>query len=289
MSEYQYISDDDTFRSAVRAIESQDEPLVAVDIEAELNLHVYGERFCLLQMYDGRHAAVVDPVDVSPEAIKEFLENPDIKKIVYDAASDRTLLYKTHRILMSGLVDLKPAVELLEMEKQGLDSVLEAVLGIEPPASKKKFQQHNWTRRPIAEPALDYALRDVLFLFDLKERLFSRLADADKLGDWEVENEKRQSEVPDINRKPGVMRSRRFSRLSNRRQRAFERYYDIREGYAERLDVPPNNVIANNDLFSLAADKLAVDDVKPNRRIPYQVFESLRSELAAAVSEFPDE
>jgi ribonuclease D len=254
-------------------------PVVAADIEGESNLHHYGERFCLLQLYDGNRPAVVDPMSVSIEPIKSFLESESIGKLFYDAASDRTLLYKTHGILLRGTIDLKVAVELLDMEKQGLDSVLQEALGIDPPASKKKFQQYNWTKRPIAEEAVDYALRDVLYLFDLEEELFRRLEAAGKVDEFAAENARRDAIVPDLNRKPGVLRSRRFERLSKSRQRKFERLYGIREIYAERLDMPPNSVVANNDLFAVAAGKLALSDLRPNRRVPRKIFEELRTEM----------
>ncbi len=65
---------------------------MAADLEAEMNLHIYGEHFCLLQLYDGSRPAIVDPKSVSIDKIKAFLEDPAITKIFYDAASDRGLL-----------------------------------------------------------------------------------------------------------------------------------------------------------------------------------------------------
>lgn len=293
MQTYQHISDDSAFNRYLATAASgreggptppslgsaEPKPVIAADIEGESNLHHYGERFCLLQLYDGNRPAVVDPMSVSIDPIKSFLESASIGKLFYDAASDRTLLYKTHRILLRGTIDLKVAVELLDMKKQGLDSVLQEALGVEPPASKKKFQQYNWTKRPIAEEAIDYALRDVLSLFELEEELFRRLEAAGKVDEFAAENARRDAIVPDLNRKPGVLRSRRFERLSKRRQREFERLYKIREIYAERLDMPPNSVVANNDLFAMAAGTLALADLRPNRRVPGRIFEELRTEM----------
>ena len=287
MTAYEYIATADELsryldRSAANALSagsSAGGPNLAMDIEAELNLHVYGERFCLLQVYDGTHPAVVDPTTVSIESIKAVLEDSRIQKVLYDAASDRALLYKTHRILMRGVVDLKPAVELLEFEKQGLDSVLTAVLGVEPPASKRKFQQYNWTRRPIHRDAIEYALRDVLYLFDLRDALFARLEEAGKTGEYLAENAKRDEIVPDVDRKPGFLRSRRVERLTAGRRRELERLWAIREGYAERLDVPPNMVVANNDLLAIAAGKAALESLRAGGRVPRKLFEEMMEEM----------
>lgn len=301
MSDYQHITEDGVFEEFLDSLSGGDTTTapptdgdlppdetigeaelrpVAADIEAELNLHHYGERFCLLQLYDGRRAAIVDPLSVSVERIKAFLESRRVPKLFYDAASDRTLLYKTHRILLRGTVDLKVAVELLEMKKQGLDSVLESTLGLEPPASKKKYQQYDWTRRPIRREAIEYALRDVLYLYRLRDELFRRLAEQGLSREFVEENARRDAIVPDLNRKPGVLRSRRYERLSKRRQREFARLYDIRERYAERLDLPPNSVLSNNDLFAVAAEKLSFADLRPNRRVPPAEFDAMRREMA---------
>jgi ribonuclease D len=276
---HEYVDSDAGFEQLVRSIEGAANP-VAVDIEAELNLHVYGERFCLLQIYTGKRAAAVDPFAVSIEAIKDFLESERIVKIVYDAASDRALMYKVHGILMRGLVDLKPAVELLGMRKQGLDSVLEETLGIDPPGSKKRFQQYNWTKRPIRPDAVDYALRDVIYLYDLRDELFKRLDALALREEYEQLNRQRQERVPQTDRKPGVFRSRRFERLPKDGRQEFERLYQIREGYAKRLDLPPNTVLSNNHLFALAAGKERIGALDPNRRVPAGIFEEMRSEMA---------
>lgn len=280
MKSYRYISNDADLDRMVSSLESAPRPEVAVDIEAELNLHVYGERFCLLQLYDGSHTAVVDPFGVSVRAIEGVLGNRSITKLVYDAAGDRALLYKLHGFLMVRLVDLKPAVEILGMEKQGLDSVLEEVLGVTPPASKKRWQQYNWTKRPIKPEAIDYAVRDVLYLFDLRDELFRRLEADGRMGEYWKENARREDIVPDTERRPGVFRSRRFQRLSKGGKSKFERLYEIRDEYARRLDLPPNSVLPNTDLFALSAGKIALADVRPNRRVPRGVFSEMKSKMA---------
>jgi len=280
MSEYTYIADNSQMTAYLQRLRDRDVREIALDIEGEFNLHVYGERFCLLQLYDGHEEVVVDPQTTSGNLMKELLENRNILKITYDSASDRVLLAKTHQILMNSILDLRPAVELLEFEKADLKSVLEASIGVNEPGNKKQFQQYDWTRRPINADAIEYALQDVRFLFPLKDYLLRRLFETGKLETYILENTKRQDHAPDVDRKPGVFRSGRHRKLNRDQQREFERIYDIRDRHARELDLPPNTVIANNDLFALVTGEITLASVRGNRRMPDARLEAIKREIA---------
>jgi ribonuclease D len=284
MSSYTYIRDNTGFQRYLERLKERGVRSMALDIEGEFNLHVYGERFCLLQLFDGSEEAVVDPVAVSGDLLKRLLEDRDLLKITYDSASDRVLMAKTHGIIMNSILDLKPAVELLEFPKQDLKSVLETALGIQESGSKKRFQQYNWTRRPIDPGALDYALQDVRHLFALKDALLSRLSEKGRIDLYILENLKRQDQLPDVDRKAGVLRSGRFKRLSGAQKTAFERIFDIRERHARELDLPPNTVVANNDLFAVVTGAMSIGDVRGNRRVPSAVLEAIKREMGGTSS-----
>ena len=279
MSAYTHIRDNTEFQRYLERLKERCVRSIALDIEGEFNLHVYGERFCLLQLFDGSEEAVVDPLSVSGDLLKRLLEDRDLLKITYDSASDRVLMAKTHGIVMNSILDLKPAVELLELPKQDLKSVLENALGIQESGSKKRFQQYNWTRRPIDAEAMDYALQDVRHLFALKDALLGRLSKEGKMDLYVLENLKRQDQQPDVDRKAGVLRSGRFKRLSSAQKTEFERIFEIRERHARELDLPPNTVVANNDLFAVVTGGMSIKDIRGNRRVPAAILETIKREM----------
>lgn len=279
MNEHIYIDTDQDFRAFLGRLKERAVRDIALDIEGEFNLHVYGERFCLLQVTDGSEDVAIDPFGVSGDLLKELLENRDLLKITYDSASDRSLMAKSHGIVMNSILDLRPAVDLLEFPKQGLSAVLADALGVEEAGSKKKFQQYNWTRRPIDPAAVQYALQDVRHLFPLKGVLLRRLAERGQLEAFFLENLKRQDRPPELNRKPGIFRSGRHARLTKSQKTAFEAIYDIRERYARDLDLPPNTVLSNNDLFSLVQGALSPTELPGNRRVPAATLEALKREI----------
>ncbi|TFH04147.1 MAG: ribonuclease D, partial [Spirochaetales bacterium] len=137
---------------------------IGMDFEGEFNVHEYGERLCLIQVFDGTDAVIIDPFGLSGERLTSFLENRNILKIMYDAMGDQSLVSKQFGAKILSIQDLKPAVEILGLEKQDLGSVLQSRLQVEV-LNKRRYQMYNWTTRPVAPDALAYALSDVLHLY----------------------------------------------------------------------------------------------------------------------------
>ena len=232
-----------------------------------------------MQLFDGTEGAVIDPFTVSIGLIKELLEDEAIEKVTYDSASDRLLLAKAHGVSVNAIVDLRPAVEILEFEKQDLTSVLAHALGVHGGGSKKRFQRYNWTRRPLDPEAVRYAVRDVRHLFALKDVLFQMLSQVELMDRYLKENRRRQDRVPDVHRKPGLFRSSRYERLDRDQKRELKRIYDIREQYARELDLPPNTVLENTDLFGLVCGEIGPAEMRTNRRVPERVFRALQRDI----------
>jgi len=281
MSEHTYIADNAQMTAYLQRLKDRDVREIALDVEGEFNLHVYGERFCLLQLYDGHEEVVVDPFATSANLIRDLLENRNLLKITYDSSSDRVLLAKTHRIVMNSILDLRPAVEILGFDRSDLKSVLDDSLGVHEPGNKKRFQQYDWTRRPIDDDAIEYALQDVRYLFPLKDHLLRRLLETGSLEAYILENTKRQDRPPETDRKPGIFRSGRHRRLTRDQQREFKRIYEIRDRHARELDLPPNTVVANDDLFALVTGEITVAAVRGNRRVPEQRLQAIKREFEA--------
>ncbi|POR01028.1 hypothetical protein AU468_09180 [Alkalispirochaeta sphaeroplastigenens] len=278
--EYRYIDSDKLFSSYREDLARRSVETVAIDLEAEFNLHVYGEHFCLLQIFDGHQEALVDPRAVSMDLLRAFLEDRNLLKITYDSASDRALLFRTQNIRMRGILDLRPAVELLKFGKQGLSAVLEETLGIVPAGGKKKYQQYNWMRRPLDPGAIVYALEDVRHLFALQQHLFALLQEKGLLERYILENLKVQDQDPQTGRRPGFLRTRRFQNLSARDQAFLEAIYEVREGYARQENLPPDRMLPNRTLLDILEGRVSLDSLRPGRGVSAGAFASMIGEMA---------
>ena len=129
--EYTLLSTDSDVRKFAGYLEDHSISVLAIDFEGEFNLHVYGEKLCLIQIFDGTSYFVVDPFRIGSNAFADLLENRKIVKLFYDAVSDSMLVYKQYGIKMQAVYDVKVSVDLLDFEKKGLDAVILKLLGLE--------------------------------------------------------------------------------------------------------------------------------------------------------------
>lgn len=116
---------------------------IAVDIEGEFNLHVYGEHLCLIQIFDGLNYYIVDPKcpKVSKEGLLRFFQSK-VRKVWFDCQSDQSLIFKKYGFGINNVTDLRVMAQSLGKEGN-LVSLEEEFLGIKPEVNKKKHQQAN--------------------------------------------------------------------------------------------------------------------------------------------------
>jgi ribonuclease D len=55
--------------------------------------------------------------------------------------------------------------------------------------------------------------------------------------------------------------------------------YEIREEHAQNLNLPPNTVVSNNDLFALVRGDMRLDQVSGNRRIRPEQLQSVLNDM----------
>ena len=173
MNDFEYITTDSRLIELVSDFEKSDS--IAVDFEEECNLHAYGEHISIIQIYDRRNFYIIDVLskDISDKGL-EALFTSNVEKIWFECHSDLAILYKKHHIKARNVFDLRVLAKALG-DIHGLDSILRTFLGIEREEGKKKNQRENWMKRPIEEGMLAYALKDVEYLFDLKDVLLKEV------------------------------------------------------------------------------------------------------------------
>lgn len=279
MNNFLHIKSDKDLNSYIQKLHEETIRIIAVDFEGEYNLHQYGETLCLIQIYDGKRFVIIDPFCIKSDGIKSMLEDYKITKIFFDAGTDKTLVFKQYGIKINSILDLMDMVKLLELEKKGLDSVLASMLNITV-TKKKKFQRHNWTRRPIVDEALQYALSDVKYLFPLKDILLKKIIDAnlyEQLLIGEINNN-REIKLSTV---PGVKKKKPYKLLSPRMRDKFDSIFLIREKYAEKMNLPPNSVISNENLFNLARSDRNCDSSIIHHSIPRSIKTEILNKINA--------
>lgn len=277
MIKYTKISTDDELIDLRKHWLDENIHTIAMDFEGEFNLHVYGCKLCLIQVFDGFNFYIIDPFKLSEIELKKTLENKDIVKIFYGSESDISLVYKQYGIKMNTVLDLKTFVDALEYEEKGLDSVIDKVMGIKI-NNKKKFQKHNWIKRPIDEDAIQYALIDVQYLFNLKEKLLNMIIDKGKTETLIQRIIKYRFDY-DKELIPAFFKSKEYKALKPDEQTLSKKIFEIREKYAKEINWPPNNLLEKQDLINISKNINAIENVNLKKRIDKELWSRFKSEI----------
>lgn len=277
MIKYTTISTDDELINLRKNWFNKNIHVIAMDFEGEYNLRAYGCKLCLIQVFDGFDFYIIDPFELSKIELKKTLEDKNLVKIFYGAGSDINLVYKQYGIKMNSVWDLKTFVDVLEYEKKGLDDIINDVLGIKI-EHKKKFQMHNWIKRPIDKDAIQYALTDVQYLFLLKEKLLNMVI---REGKTETLIKRLIKSRIDYDKEsiPTIFKSKEFKILTPEERELAKKIYNIRECYAKQINCPPNLLLDKVNLINVTKNIDSIERIKPNKKINEELWSRFKSEI----------
>ncbi len=146
-------------------------PFITVDTEF-LREKTYFPKLCLIQASgpDGK-AAAIDPLvkdlDLSP--FIELLNNPAILKVFHSARQDLEIFFMISGKVPAPLFDTQIAAMVCGFgDSVGYENLVRNLLGKQ---LDKSVQFTDWSRRPLSNRMLDYALGDVTHLIDIYRKL----------------------------------------------------------------------------------------------------------------------
>jgi ribonuclease D len=228
--------------------------VLGVDTEAD-SMHRYREKCCLIQISDAHRDYVVDPLagfDLSP--LGEILANPDVVKIFHGADYDVVSLKRDFDWQITNVFDTMIAAQLLSRPRVGLADLVNDFFGYE---LEKKYQTHDWARRPLLDEHVAYARGDTHFLLAIRELFMRQL---DRKGVWDIALEEfqlieaREWGGP-VHNEASFLRVKGSNKLDDTGKRVLRAVWEYRDGHAARLDRPPYKVIPDQVLLKLAERK----------------------------------
>jgi ribonuclease D len=185
--------------------------------------------------------------------------------VLHAADNDLSHLKRRFGFAFNSIFDTAIAARFLGGKALGLDTLLEAWLGVTLPPSR---QRDDWSTRPLSRAQLDYAAADVRHLFALRARLTEELRAVGRLAWVEEECAALAAQVvlerpPD----PDVWMSVKGAReLGARGLAALRELYLLRESLARAADRPPFKILSEEILLELAralpADRDALATVR---------------------------
>jgi ribonuclease D len=154
-------------------------PCIGLDTEF-LRERTYRPQLCLLQLAGPGAAACVDPLAGMPlDALRPLLADGNRPKIVHAARQDLEVLWPVFGPV-ANVYDTQIAAALTGMPAQiGYSELVRRLLGIDLPKGQTRT---DWSRRPLSEAQLHYAIDDVVHLPALRAALDETLARLDRLA-----------------------------------------------------------------------------------------------------------
>jgi ribonuclease D len=243
-------------------------PHIALDTEF-LRERTYRPQLCLLQFAIPGEACCVDPLArVSLTPLVAALQNPAIPKIVHAARQDLEVLWPVFGAV-APVFDTQVAASLTGMPTQiGYGELVRRILGVE---LAKAETRTDWSRRPLSEAQLQYAVDDVLHLAALRDALAEKL---DRLGRsaWLAEDlhDIGAPEKLFVDPEKAWQRLKWSGELDTDRTRLLQRLAAWRERRAAERDRPRTWILEDAGLRSLvmrpprtASDLAALADLTP--------------------------
>ncbi|MCO4743845.1 MAG: HRDC domain-containing protein [Proteobacteria bacterium] len=243
------VEDDEALAKLVATL--SEAPVIGVDTESD-SMYSYQEKVCLLQFSDSERDYIVDPLkikDMSP--LGAVMSNPDIVKIFHGADYDVVCMNRDYGFKVVNLFDTMVAAQFLAFSRLGLADLIERNFGHH---IEKKFQRHDWSRRPLLPEHLDYARGDTHWLLAIRELMLWKLTAANRMAHLEEECAILEKRVwRERKRDPNsYLRVKGTRDLNDTAKRVLFRLYEWRDGVAKAANRPPYKVVPDPVLVELA-------------------------------------
>ena len=230
-------------------LQNTGETRVCLDTEAD-SLHHYHEKLCLLQVACGGRFALVDPLAVSD--VSSLLALLDRYELWFHGADyDLTMLRRTYAWEPRVVRDTQIAARLAGARQFGLAALLQNVLGV---TICKAPQKADWSRRPLPDHMLAYAVDDVRYLLKVADHFLAILREKHRLEWFEQSCQALQKEVAKRSQAPREepWRVQGSGRLNAKGLAILKAMWEWREGIAQEKDMPCYRIMSNKQMVGYA-------------------------------------
>ena len=150
---------------------------VTVDLEF-LREHHYYAKLCLIQLGSKKRCAIVDPLaeNINLQSFFDLMQNPKVIKVFHSGRQDIEIIYNLSQKIPSPLFDTQVAAMVLGFGES--ISYENLVIHLLHKHLDKTNRLSDWSKRPLTDSQLDYALSDVTHLRDIYEILAQKLKES---------------------------------------------------------------------------------------------------------------
>jgi len=229
------------------------EDVVAFDTEADSFYH-YFDKTCLVQVATRERNWLVDPLALGGPAnlapLGPVFASPRVRVLFHAAEYDLFILKRDCGFSFTNLFDTMVSAQLLGYPAVGLAALIEHHFGVRLP---KDEQRSDWSRRPLRDKQLQYAVSDVLYLIRLAEAIEKELEEKGRLR-WAMDEFDAliRRAWPEREFDPlGYLRIKGAKSLDPVPLAILRELFLVRDARAREIDRPPFKVLGNRTLLEL--------------------------------------
>lgn len=224
---------------------------VTVDTEF-VREKTYWPQLCLIQIGTDKEAIAVDPlangIDLQP--LWDLLVNSPVLKVMHSASQDMQIIFNETGKLIAPVFDTQIAAMVCGYGDQPAYATL--VQRILNESIDKRSQATDWSRRPLTDHQIEYALGDVTHLVHIFEHLQNKLRQS-KRTEWATEEMQhfKDSETYDPDPRE-LWRKVRLRRPNPRALAVLREITEWREMTAKKRNLPKGWIVRDEALAEIA-------------------------------------
>lgn len=130
----------------------------------------------LIQIASEKHMACIDPLTIDNfDPFIALMQNRELIKVFHSPSQDLEILFQRFSCMPQPIFDTQLAAAVLGYDHQiGYADLVNQITGIK---LEKKHTRANWSRRPLAEDEINYAMDDVRYLLPVYQTLKTEMED----------------------------------------------------------------------------------------------------------------
>ena len=226
---------------------------VCVDTEF-MRENTYWPELCLVQIGDEHEAAAIDPladgIDLKP-LLDLLTENEDVLKIFHAGSQDVEIFYNLTGKTPHPIFDTQIAMMAISQSEQiGYANLVEHWLD---KTIDKGARFTDWSRRPLTDRQLEYAIGDVTYLAKIFPRILKKLMKTDR-GMWLNAEMEKLADPENYAIEPDKAWKR--IRAQGRNAQVLGRLKAVaawREGEAQHKNIPRGRIMRDETLADIAS------------------------------------
>lgn len=227
-------------------------PYIAIDTEF-LRDKTFYPKLCLIQLSsDDIDAVAVDPIayDLDYSALYDLLQNENVVKVFHAARQDLEIFYHLTGKVPHPIFDTQVAAMVCGYgESIAYHRLVQDITGN---TLSKNAQFTDWSKRPLTDKQINYALDDVIYLRDVYKALTKRLEKQNR-GHW-VKEEMAVLIDPQTYDMPVEEAWKRIKIRSDKPKvmMILKKLATWRESLARHKDIPRGRIIKDDALADIA-------------------------------------